>query len=67
MALISPNASYLFQGILTEAWTHSTNEWRGPRRQSKACNPSGTNPADFDAMHALCAAVLVLSRRSPAL
>ena len=43
-------------GILSEAWSHSTNEFRGPRRQSKACNPSGTNPADLDAMHALAAA-----------
>lgn len=54
-------------GILTEAWTHSTNEYRGPRRQSKACNPSGTNPADLDAMHALAAAgapALPLLRRT---
>ena len=43
-------------GILLEAYNHATNEHRGPRRQSKACNPSGTNPADLDAMHALAAA-----------
>ena len=42
--------------ILLEAWNHSTNEFRGPRRQSKACNPSGTNPSDLDAMHSLAAA-----------
>jgi hypothetical protein len=54
--LNSPSTKEAVQGILTEAWTHSTNEWRGPRRQSKACNPSGTNPADLDAMHALAAA-----------
>jgi hypothetical protein len=43
-------------GILLEGWNHSTNEFRGLARVSKACNPSGTNPADLDAMHALAAA-----------
>jgi HEAT repeat protein len=44
------------EGILLEGYNHSTNEFRGSKRQSKACNPSGTNPADLDATHALAAA-----------
>ena len=58
-------------GILLEAYNHATNEHRGPRRQSKACNPSGTNPADLDLMHALAAAgapvlpLLLETLRSP--
>jgi hypothetical protein len=43
--LRSPATAEAVDGILTEAWSHSTNEWRGLRRHSKACNPSGTNPA----------------------
>ncbi len=56
--------------VLLEAFNHSTNEFRGRKRQSKACNPSGTNPADLDLMHALAAAgapvlpVLLKSLRS---
>eukprot|EP01043_Picozoa_sp_COSAG02_P029237 COSAG02_NODE_1811_length_10794_cov_9.516784_2_plen_625_part_00 len=52
----SPATEATVNGILLEAWNHSTNEFRGPRRQSKACNPSGTNPSDLDAMHCLAAA-----------
>eukprot|EP01047_Picozoa_sp_COSAG01_P016241 COSAG01_NODE_827_length_13280_cov_8.064107_9_plen_220_part_00 len=52
----SPATEEAVRAIMAEGWAHSTNEWRGPRRQSKACNPSGTNPADLDAMHALAAA-----------
>jgi HEAT repeat protein len=54
--LRSPATEEAVRAIMAEGWAHSTNEWRGPRRQSKACNPSGTNPADLDAMHALAAA-----------
>lgn len=57
MAMLgSPATAATVNGILLEAWNHSTNEFRGPRRQSKACNPSGTNPSDLDAMHCLAAA-----------
>ena len=52
----SPATEATVNGILLEGWNHSTNEFRGPRRQSKACNPSGTNPSDLDAMHCLAAA-----------
>ena len=54
---LGSNASCaVVSGIIDEGWEHSTSDERGPRRQSKAANPVGTNPADLDAMHALCAA-----------
>lgn len=54
--LASTSTKATVDDILLEAFNHSTNEFRGRKRQSKACNPSGTNPADLDLMHALAAA-----------
>eukprot|EP01052_Picozoa_sp_SAG31_P024567 SAG31_NODE_2098_length_6450_cov_11.236813_3_plen_339_part_00 len=54
--LSSPATKRAVDDILLEAFSHSTNEFRGRPRHSKACNPSGTNPADLDLMHALAAA-----------
>jgi hypothetical protein len=52
----SPATEAAVDDVLLEAFNHSTSEFRGRKRQSKACNPSGTNPADLDLMHALAAA-----------